>query len=166
MKAAPIPSSAGHRAVSLRNRQRTRSIDLQLLRQIVHHLLVELLAIPHFDLTIALVKDAEMTRLNMTHLRHAGSTDVITLDYSESGLLAGEIFVCVDEALIQAGRFHASWQMELVRYIVHGVLHLQGYDDLRAAARSRMKREENRRLRKLAGEFDLSKLSRKSKLNA
>ena len=43
----------------------------------------------------------------------------------------GKSFVCLDEAVRQARRFHTTWQSELVRYVVHGVLHLLGYDDQR-----------------------------------
>ncbi len=153
-----------HQAISFRNHQRTRPVDLRLLRQILHHLLADLLALQDFDLTIFLVNATEMARFNTTHLRHSGSTDVITLDYSECGLLAGEIFICVDEALLQARRFRTTWQSELVRYLLHGILHLQGHDDLQPAARRKMKHEENRRLRELARDFDLSKLLRKPKV--
>jgi probable rRNA maturation factor len=62
----------------------------------------------------------------------------------------GELFICVDEAIRQAKRFRTTWQSELMRYIVHGVLHLLGHDDHRAADRLKMKREENRLVRKLA----------------
>jgi rRNA maturation RNase YbeY len=148
----------------LRNRQRTRQVDLKALRYVVDGLMADLAA-KGFDLAIHLVGEAEMTRLNETRLRHAGSTDVITFDYSEpGGPVAGEIFVCVDEALVQSVRFRVTWQEELVRYVVHGALHLLGHDDLRATARRRMKREENRWLKKLARDFRLSKLARKSKL--
>ena len=150
----------------LRNRQSARAVDLRLLRRIASGLMADLQA-TEFDLTIQLVGEAEMTRINETRLRHAGSTDVITFDYSESGgSLAGEIFVCVDEAVIQARRFRTTWQEELVRYVVHGVLHLRGHDDLRVAARRRMKREEGRLTRKLARDFRLSKLARKPKVLA
>src|ERR1700722_2003397 len=99
----------------LRNHQRTRPVDLRLLRRIVNHLLSSLLSVENFDLTIHLVNAAKITRLNETYLRHTGSTDVITLDYSTRNppLLAGEIFICVDEALIQARQFRATWQEEL-----------------------------------------------------
>ena len=150
----------------LRNRQRARAVDLRLLRRIVGGLMGDLQA-TDFDLTIQLIGEAEMTRINQTRLRHAGSTDVITFDYSESGgPLAGEIFVCVDEALIQGRQFRATWQEELVRYIVHGVLHLRGHDDLSVAPRRRMKREEGRLVRKLSRDFRLSKLARKPKVRA
>jgi len=151
----------------LLNRQRTRPVDLRLLRRMLNHVLATSLAEREFDLTIHLVNAAEMTRLNETHLQHAGPTDVITLDYSAAAPgtpLAGDIFVCVDEAVAQARRFRAAWQSELLRYIIHGALHLEGHDDLRPAARQRMKREENRRLRQLARGFNLSKLRRKTRV--
>jgi len=115
----------------------------------------------YFDLGIYLVAAAEMTRLNEGFLKHQGSTDVITFDYSDKMERAGcaEIFVCLDEALAQARRFRTTWEAELVRYILHGLLHLCGFDDSRASARRKMKREENRLLRKIAAEFDFSKLA-------
>jgi rRNA maturation RNase YbeY len=153
-------------ALCLRNRQRRRGVDLHLLRHILNRLLSDLGA-NDFDLTVHLIGESEMTRLNETCLRHAGSTDVITFDYAEpKDSLAGEIFVCVDEALVQAARFRTSWQEELARYIIHGTLHLLGHDDLRPTARRRMKREEGRRLKKLARDFRLSKLARKPKVTA
>ena len=45
-----------------------------------------------------------------------------------SRFLHGEIFICVDEAIPQAKEFRTSWQSEIVRYIVHGVLHLLGHE--------------------------------------
>jgi rRNA maturation RNase YbeY len=117
-------------------------VDLRLLRRIAQALLQDTRPNGGFDLGVCLVAAPEMTRLNETFLRHQGSTDVITFDYAEptetSGL-HGEIFVCLDEAVSQAGRFHATWQSELVRYVVHGVLHLLGYDDRQSRARRRMR---------------------------
>jgi len=78
--------------------------------------------------------------------------------------LHGEIFICVDDAVAQAREFRTSWQSELARYLIHGILHLRGYDDLSAAARRRMKREENRLLRWIARQHPLSRLARRSKL--
>jgi probable rRNA maturation factor len=150
-------------------RARAIPVDKRLLRQIAKSLLTDLLALEKFDLGIYLVRAAEMTRVNENFLQHEGSTDVITFDYSgvstlnsqPSTLLHGEIFICYDEAKIQARRFRTSWQSEIVRYIVHGVLHLQGFDDHRPADRRKMKREENRLLRELSRRFPISKLARK-----
>ena len=153
----------------LLNRQRTRPLDLRLLRKIVHHLLAERLQLQDFDLTVQFVNATKMARLNESIMQHEGSTDVITLDYSDGGKaspLIGAIFLCVDEALIQGRKFRTQWPAELVRYIIHGVLHLRGFDDRSAAKRRRMKREETRLLGALAREFNLSKLRGKSRLGA
>lgn len=148
------------------NRQRLKKFDLRLLKKIAAGLLREL------DLTgaileINLLGAEEMAALNETFLKHEGSTDVITFDYAGSASkLQGEIFVCVDEAVLQAKKFRTPWQSEIVRYIIHGVLHLIGHDDSRAAVRRRMKREENLLLRKLSRKFSLAQISRPPKLRA
>ncbi len=140
------------RKLSLRNRQRRRRVDLLLLRRITQALVQETWPEGSLDLGIYLVAEAEMTRLNETYLHHRGSTDVITFDYANdsASLLHGEVFVCLDEAVSQACRFRSTWQSELVRYVVHGVLHLLGYDDLAPRARRRMKAAEDALVRQLA----------------
>lgn len=147
----------------LQNRQRLRPVRLPLLRRILHYLLLEELRLQRFDLGVRLVEETEMIRLNETFLHHAGSTDVITFPYDDvptQDRLAGEIVVCVAEAVSQAGRFRTTWPSELIRYLVHGVLHLQGYNDLRPGPRAQMKRAENRLLRALALRFPLRQLGR------
>jgi probable rRNA maturation factor len=145
---------------------------MRLLRRATKTLLEDLMGYTDFDLGVHFVTTAEITHLNETYLQHQGSTDVITFDYKDhaepvasphssfvirhSSLvvpLHGEIFICVEEAVRQARRFRARWQDELVRYIVHGVLHLSGYDDQRAADRRKMKRQEDRRLEELKRRF-------------
>jgi probable rRNA maturation factor len=121
-----------------------------------------------FELGVYVVAAAEMTYLNETFLGHQGSTDVITFNYADgvppaghqaTERLHGEIFICLDEAQLQARRFRTVWQSELVRYLVHGVLHLCGYNDQRPASRREMKRVEDRTLRQLGQTFDFRKLS-------
>jgi probable rRNA maturation factor len=143
------------------NRQRNRRISTKHLREIIRVLLVENLLLNEFEIGISIINEAAMTRMNEGFLRHMGSTDVITFDYKDESrpkCLAGEIFVCLDEALIQAPRFRKTWQTELVRYVVHGVLHLCGFDDKTAGARRKMKREEDRLMRHLAIRFNLDEL--------
>lgn len=105
--------------------------------------------------------------MNWQFLQHEGSTDVITFDYSqplagsgERAGLSGEAFICVADAVKQAGEFKTTWQSEVVRYAVHALLHLRGYDDLQPAKRRVMKREENRLMRQLAKCFDLRDVER------
>jgi len=169
-------------ALTISNRQKKARVNTRQLRWITLRALEELLAPgpevrnskfeirnSSVDLGVYVVDAMEMTRLNEIFLHHAGSTDVITFDYCEyapaplrrgnpraarHGALQGEIFICLEEARIQARRFRTSWPAELVRYVVHGILHLLGYDDRRAAARRRMKREEERLVKLLQRSFD------------
>ena len=172
--------------VSIFNSRRARKVNLPLLKQIAETLLHEL-EIHDAKLEINLVASREITRLNEKYLRHAGPTDVIAFDYGigvpplggfppeqpqrtnrlkpELQILHGEIFICVDEAVVQASHFKTNWQSEVVRYLVHGVLHFCGHDDLRPAARRKMKREENRLLRRLSRRFSLAQLGRATKLS-
>ena len=171
--------------VSIANRQRTRVIDLPLLRRILRTLLRDLIGARECALGIQLVAARELARLNEQFLGHKGSTDVITFDYGfgvlpsgglgfdvrdhaapdrlKAGLqtLQGEMFICVDAAVTQARQFRTTWQSELVRYVIHGLLHLIGHDDHRTAARKKMKREENRLLREIARRFDSAKLAKR-----
>jgi probable rRNA maturation factor len=155
-------------AVTIQNRQRTRRINAPFLRRMVADLLVHKLALASAEVGVCLVADEQMTELNEGYLNHEGSTDVITFDYSErqtrnsklASTIHGEIFVCVDEAIRQAKRFKTSWQSEVVRYAVHGVLHLLGHDDKHAKSRQKMKREENRLVAALAAEFSFVRLAR------
>jgi probable rRNA maturation factor len=153
--------------LTVRNRQRLRAIALPLLRQIASSLLTELLPTARFDIGIYVISAIEMARLNETFLDHPGSTDVITFPYHKSPAdrsIHGEIFISMDDALKQAKQFRTSWQAEIVRYLVHGVLHLKGFDDRTAGARKAMKREENKRVKQLARLFpfkNLEHLSRK-----
>jgi probable rRNA maturation factor len=172
--------------LTIANCQRTRKINLLLLKQIADALFVEL-KIRNAELEINFVAAGAMTQLNEKFLKHAGSTDVITFDYGfgvppsdgfppehpgrtkrlkpELRTLHGEVFICVDEAVRQARQFRTSWQSEVVRYLVHGILHLLGHDDSGAGRRRKMKREENRLLRELSRRFSLAQLACAAKLS-
>ena len=155
--------------ISIRNRQRSKRINTRFLKRIVVKLFSEL-KVSEAELGLHLVGEKEMVRVNWQFLQHAGSTDVITFDHMEENRkpetgnrkkIHGELFVCVDDAVAQAKQFKTSWQSELVRYIVHGILHLLGYDDLQPHLRRVMKRAENRRMRRLAKRFSFKQLHAK-----
>ncbi len=148
------------------NRQRARAVDTRLLRRMTLSLLGESMGLEDFDLTVHLVGARAMAELNQHHLGHEGATDVITLDYGAGGAagLAGEIIVCMEVAAEQARRFGATWQVELARYVIHGILHLRGHDDQSAKKRRVMKREEARLLKAMDARFSLSNLARRTKL--
>jgi probable rRNA maturation factor len=138
--------------------QTDRKIDLRLLEKITAAALEEL-EIKEAELGIVLIDPKKMASMNEKFLGHEGPTDVITFDYSEKPRqLHGEVFVCAEVAEKQAREFGTSWQLEVVRYVVHGILHLMGHDDLSAEPRKKMKREEERLVRALSRRFALSKL--------
>ena len=152
--------------ITIANRQRTKKFNTRVLRAIVSALLVKL-EVTQGEIGVHLVGAAEMAGVNWQFLQHSGSTDVITFDHREAVLvpdhpeleLYGELFVCVDDALKQAEAFRTTWTSEVVRYVVHGVLHLLGHDDLQPHLRRRMKREEERLLRWLETRFSFAELS-------
>ncbi len=154
--------------LQIRNRQRARAVNLPLLRQITRHLLTEHFHAAECELCIHLVAASEMACLNETFLQHEGSTDVITFDHTEpetrnsklETILHGEIFISLEDAIAQACEFGTTWQSELTRYVIHGLLHLAGHDDLESAARKKMKRAENQILQSIGKQFALSQLAK------
>lgn len=74
------------------------------------------------DLSIAIVDDARMKALNKKHLNKDKVTDVLAFDY-------GEIIICLDQAKRQAKEFNLSTEQELATLLIHGILHLAGYND-------------------------------------
>jgi probable rRNA maturation factor len=158
------------RTLLLSNRQQTADLDLSLMRQIGRYLLCQVAGINDYELGVHVVGSQEISQVNLTYLGHEGPTDVITFDHREDfhelEPVCGEIFLCPDEACMNARRFRTTWPQELVRYLVHGLLHLQGFDDLTPKGRRRMKRRENQWLRLLAARFPLSQLDRSTRVDS
>lgn len=162
----PLTFCVSRLTLQLRNRQCDRRLRLPFLRRILRHVLTEQLRVPATELCFHFVTAEEMARVNWQFLQHEGSTDVITFDHSNAergtrnaeAALHGEVFICVADAVRQAREFKTTWQSEVIRYAVHAVLHLRGYDDLQPARRRMMKRVENRLVRELASAFDLDQL--------
>jgi probable rRNA maturation factor len=104
------------------------------------------------DLSIAVVTDAEIHLLNRQYLKHNYPTDVISFPLHESGdpdTLLGEVILSADRARHEARARGLSFEEELCRYVVHGTLHLLGYDDREAAAREKMIERGEEILRRL-----------------
>lgn len=150
------------RVLQVNNRQRLQRIDTRVLKRMLVNVLDNDLGVRVFEVGIHLVGAGEMTCVNETFLKHEGSTDVITFNHRDGhddAELHGEIFVCVDEAIALAPRFKASWQAEVIRYAIHGFLHLQGFDDHEPADRRAMKRVENRVMRSVRKRFAVTAIA-------
>src|SRR5438128_957018 len=138
------------------NRQRARRLDHKFIKNLVAAVLKDI-AVDHAELGFHFVTPNEMAKVHEQFMNIAGSTDVITFDHGSKPpkSVHGEIFISVEDAISQARAFGTTWQSEVARYVIHGILPLLGYDDLEPAARRKMKREENRLLKKIAAKFDL-----------
>jgi rRNA maturation RNase YbeY len=88
--------------------------------------------------------------INKLHLKHNYVTDIISFNYSnESNNLDGEILICLQTARENSKRFKTTYENEVKRLIVHGILHLLGWEDNSLSQRRRMRTEENKILRNI-----------------
>ena len=94
-----------------------------------------------------LVDDEEILRINRKFLNHDFFTDIITFDYSHGERISGDIFISIDTVQSNAEIFHSSFSNELLRVVVHGLLHLCGIDDKGPGEREIMEQNENEALK-------------------
>ncbi len=94
-------------------------------------------------LTYVLVNDEELLEMNNKYLEHDYFTDVITFDYSEGEIISGDIFISWDRIKENARDYGVDQNEELRRVMVHGVLHLLGYDDKSEQEQQEMREKED-----------------------
>jgi probable rRNA maturation factor len=96
-----------------------------------------------YAISISFVTDAEITRLNRERLNRDRPTDVIAFDLTEPGLAldrVGDVYISKDTALANSTRFGVRPEEELLRLVVHGLLHVLGYRDDSGEEARKMKR--------------------------
>lgn len=98
--------------------------------------------------SVVLVNDRRIRAMNVEFLDHDYATDVITFPLDDEAV-DGEIYISVETAARQAKEYNVSFKQELLRLVIHGVLHLLGFDDATPELRGRMHQEENRVLQAL-----------------
>ena len=81
------------------------------------------------DINIIFCSDNYILDVNMKYLQHDYFTDIITFDYCEKDVLSGDLFISVDSVRENALYYGTEFEDELNRVMVHGILHLIGYDD-------------------------------------
>ncbi|MBI3221003.1 MAG: rRNA maturation RNase YbeY [Bacteroidetes bacterium] len=95
------------------------------------------------DVSYIFCSDVYLLELNQQYLNHNTLTDIITFDYSEGAKqLEGEIYISIDRVKENAEKFKVSFQDELDRVMIHGVLHLIGYKDKKPADKALMRKKE------------------------
>ncbi len=130
--------------VEISDTQGFLQVDPDALVHLVHQVLVEE-KIERASISLALVDNATIHSVNRRHLEHDWPTDVITFPMSdpEDSLLTGELVVSVEMAVDMAQRAGVAAWPELALYVVHGLLHLCGYDDHSVEDRETIRMREN-----------------------
>jgi len=125
--------------VTISNRQEVIPVDKRLLRRLVKYVADEE-GCRILSIDVAIVSADEIERLNRKYLNREGITDVMSFDLSEVGSdeLDGQIVVCADAAVVQSKHYGLDVQDELMLYVIHGLLHLIGYDDASPDAAGKM----------------------------
>ena len=95
------------------------------------------------DISIIFCSDNYILDVNMRHLQHDYFTDIITFDYCEGDKLSGDLFISVDSVRENALFYGTEFADELNRVMVHGLLHLIGYDDHTEEEQKTMREKED-----------------------
>jgi rRNA maturation RNase YbeY len=90
--------------------------------------------------------DDKILEVNRQYLKHDYFTDIITFDYCEGDMLSGDLFISLDTVRTNAELFHKTYDDELHRVIIHGILHLVGINDKGPGEREIMEAAENKAL--------------------
>ncbi len=135
--------------ISITNRQKHVPLDRRRIRRAVEAVVRDA-GLSEARVSVAVVDDPTIARLNQEFLGRSGPTDVLSfvLERSEHGL-EGEVVVGAETAAANAPRYGNSPEDELLLYVVHGALHLVGYDDTTPRERAVMRKKEKEYLARM-----------------
>jgi rRNA maturation RNase YbeY len=132
--------------VDVFNAHPTRRVAGKVLARYVRRVL-RLKGVTVASVSVVLVGSSYIKRINRQYLNHDAATDVISFPLETKPGLEGEVYVNLDRARTQAGMYGVKFSHEVARLVIHGALHLVGFDDTTARQAARMKRAEDRHLR-------------------
>lgn len=141
--------------VSVHHAHATRRVDARWITRIVRGVLR---GERHRDgiVSVVLTDDRLSRRINRKFFARDRPTDVMSFPLEEGGAVEGEVYVNLDKAARQARTYRVAPANETARLVIHGTLHLLGYDDVAGTAARVMKIREDYYVGRLAGK-DLSK---------
>ena len=97
-------------------------------------------------ITYIFCSDEEILRINQLYLNHDYYTDIITFDYSEGDKLSGDLFISLETVKTNSEKYKTAYDEELRRVMIHGILHLSGFDDKTPEERKIMRAKEDEAL--------------------
>lgn len=98
------------------------------------------------ELAYIFCSDEKILEVNNEYLQHDYYTDIITFDYTEDKIISGDMFISLDTVKSNSEQFKTNYNEELLRVIVHGVLHLCGFADATDEEESKMRELEDKAL--------------------
>lgn len=111
---------------------------------------IELRGFKEGDLMYVFCSDEELIKINIEYLNHDTYTDIISFDYTMGKLISGEIYISVERVRENAVSYNVSFEEELHRVMIHGILHFCGFKDESEAEQNVMRKEEDLALSRLS----------------
>lgn len=148
--------------VKIKNLQRKFKVNSAILKKIATQIL-EIEGLSKAELSLVLVSDKRIGEINRLYLHQDCATDVIAFRMADgpygrlNPYLLGDAVISVETARCQADKFQRTLAEEICLYLVHGILHLEGYDDRQGPNRQRMFLRQNQILNKIPHE-DIKKI--------
>ena len=102
------------------------------------------------EINFIFCKDNYLQKINEEHLQHVDLTDVITFEHSQGNNLIGDIYISVERVKENASKFSVTFKSEISRVMIHGVLHLIGYNDKSKGQKEKMRKMENKFLKNVS----------------
>ncbi len=95
------------------------------------------------EVSYTFMSDEDLLSINKEVLNHDFYTDIITIDQSIDDIISGDIFISIDRVQENAKKYNQDFEQELLRVLIHGVLHIIGFDDHNDNDKKEMRKEED-----------------------
>ncbi len=128
-------------------------------KRIINRWIKEVIQYHHFkcgEITYIFTNDPKILEVNKQYLQHDYFTDIITFNYNEDKIISGDIYISVDTVKSNANTYNVTFEEELHRVIIHGILHLLGFNDKTKDQQKEMTNNEDLNLKVLYSQFLVS----------
>ena len=128
----------------------SEQIPFKLKEQSLYRLWIERVILAHHkfpaDVQFIFCSDVFLAELNLKYLQHNSFTDIITFNYNTGHYVSGDIFISIDRVKENSVSFKTTFEKELERVMIHGILHLLGFNDKSQPEKKKMTMAENESL--------------------